>query len=120
LVQGFRQGPRRQRVGEEAFDGVHARRDAFRAVDDDDRDADGPCLALDRLGEGAVKVPRPAGHDALLQPCALELRRGYQPSGARTIPHSGRRQRRPVGDDERRARQRVEVVDDHRTALAVE
>lgn len=36
---------------------------------------------VDRLGKDAVEVSRPAGHDALVQPCELELPRGDQPDG---------------------------------------
>ena len=120
LEEGLRPRTGRQRAREETLDGIHSRLDAFRAVDDDDRDAAGPRLVVDRLGKDAVEVSRPAGHDALVQPCELELLRGDQPDGAGTIPHRARRQRRSVRDDERRARQCLELVDDHGAALAVE
>ena len=115
--------PAGQHSREVRLDRGDRRVDPARPVDTQHRRLVLACLPLDRLDEQSIERcgtgrQRPVAHDVLVElPC------GQQPYGLRPLRHPRGdgpcRQRRSLGDDERRTRKGLEVVDDHRAAFAV-
>jgi hypothetical protein len=108
---------RRQRGGEALLDGGG---DVGRGLHAQHGHAVLARLASDDVQEERVELRAAAGAPRGGEPRALELGRRDQPQRPRAIGDRGCREHRALGDDQRSGGQRREVVDDHRSALAVQ
>jgi hypothetical protein len=76
-------------------------------------------LAFDDVGKGEIQAQLPGTGAATLKPLTQDIARRRQPRRSRRVDRP-RRQRRALRDDERIVGQRAQVLEHHRSALAMQ